>query len=118
MIPNNRSEPDFVWFGITERMKESTCLFYYTFNVKPMKETPRKRVMNCPTTSWWTEEHRNEVKQREAADYAVWRTANAIMDVRTKKMQEHIAKKLRNVKQLTQQENDQYNALVEAGCLE
>ena len=28
------AEPDFVWFGITERMKELTILFYYTFRAK------------------------------------------------------------------------------------
>jgi len=29
---------DFVWFAITERFTESMCLFYYRFEVEPMRE--------------------------------------------------------------------------------
>lgn len=110
-------EPDFVWFGITERMAESTCLFYYTFNVKPLKETPRQRVMECSPTSWWTKEQREEVKRREPADYAVWRAANAILDVRVIMMKKDIKKRLQNRWSLESQEIDYYESLVEAGCL-
>lgn len=85
------AEPDFLWFGITERMEESTCLLYYTLRVvKPLAKTPQARVMKCPTTSFWTNEHREIVKQKEPADYAVWRTANAIMDLRMEKMKMEI----------------------------
>lgn len=43
-------EPDFVWFGITERMKESVVLFYYTFRLKPVKKTPKARIQECRPT--------------------------------------------------------------------
>lgn len=114
----NNVEPDFLWFGITERMKESTCLFFHTFNVKPLNETPRARVMNCSPTSWWTEEHREEVRRKEPADYAVWRVANAILDARMVKMREDIHQKLENEQDLTRKARDLYRAFVDAGCLE
>ncbi|KAL3777005.1 hypothetical protein ACHAW5_006977 [Stephanodiscus triporus] len=88
-------EPDFVWFGITERMKESTALFYFQFRVAPLPRTPDKRVQECRPTSWWTDENREVVKEREPADYAVWRAANAIMDVRMEKMKMEIRSLLR-----------------------
>mmetsp|Transcript_296 Transcript_296/g.631 ORF Transcript_296/g.631 Transcript_296/m.631 type:complete len:665 (+) Transcript_296:71-2065(+) len=83
-------EPDFIWFGITERMKESTTLFYYYFKAKPLAKTPDNRVQPCRPTSWWSKEDREEVRRREPADYAVWRAANAIMDVRMEKMRVEI----------------------------
>jgi hypothetical protein len=43
-------EPDFLWFGITERMKESVILFYYTFRLKPVKRVPNARVQDCRPT--------------------------------------------------------------------
>ncbi|KAL7542858.1 hypothetical protein ACHAXR_012162 [Thalassiosira sp. AJA248-18] len=115
---NNDVEPDMLWFGITERMKDSTCLFFYTLNVKPLKETPQARVMKCSPTSWWTEEHREEVKRKCPADYSVWRAANAILDVRMKKMQLEIHHKMENEQSLPQKERAQYSALVDAGCLD
>mmetsp|Transcript_10058 Transcript_10058/g.24618 ORF Transcript_10058/g.24618 Transcript_10058/m.24618 type:complete len:537 (+) Transcript_10058:227-1837(+) len=115
---SNQAEPDILWFGITERMRESTCLLYYTLNVKPLKKVPRMRVMDCSPTSWWTEEHRERVKRGERADYAVWRTANAILDARMMKMQENVRMKLQREEDLTSKERDQYMALAEAGCLE
>jgi hypothetical protein len=45
-----REEPDFVWFGITERMKESVVLFYYTFRVRPVQRVPKARVQDCRPT--------------------------------------------------------------------
>jgi len=89
-------EPDFIWFGITERMKESTILFYYYFKSKPLERIPRHRIQDChPTESvGWTTEHREIVKQKEPADYAVWRTANAILDVRMAKMKMEIQAQL------------------------
>ena len=87
-------EPDFVWFGITERMKESTTLFYYQFKAKPLPQTPIHRVQDCRPNSWWTSKDREIVKEREPADYAVWRVANAIMDVRMEKMKMEIQKLL------------------------
>lgn len=89
-------EPDFLWFGITERMAESTCLLFYALNnIKPIA-VPRARVVNCSPTSWWTQKHRDEIKRREPGDYAVWRAANAILDVRIESMQRDIREKLRN----------------------
>ena len=83
-------EPDFIWFGITERMKESVVLFYYYFKSKPLPKTPIHRIQDCRPTAWWTAEDREEVKRREPADYAVWRAANAILDVRMIKMKNEI----------------------------
>ena len=109
---------DFVWFGITERMDESTCLLYYTLRIKPLNQTPTSRVMDCSPTSWWTDENREKVKQMEPSDYAVWRAANAILDIRIMIMQEDIHSKLNNEKDLTRREIDQNRALAEAGCLQ
>jgi len=83
-------EPDFIFFGLTERMKESTSLFYYYFKAKPLPKTPNHRVQSCRPNSWWTSENKEEVIRREPADYAVWRAANAIMDVRMEKMKMEI----------------------------
>lgn len=107
-------EPDFVWYGITERMDESMC----PLNVKPLPQPPKERVMNCSPTSWWTEADRDKVKEMEPADYTVWRTANAILDIRVLKMKEDIKAKLNHEDNLTQKEIDLNRAFVDAGCLE
>ena len=83
-------EPYFIWFGITERMKESTSLFYFYFKAAPLKKTPIHRVQECRPNSWWTTDNRETIKEREPADYAVWRAANAIMDARMEKMKMEI----------------------------
>lgn len=89
-------EPDFVWFGITERMKESTVLFYYQFRARQSpSEHWTKRVQECRPNSWWTDANRLAVIQREPADYAVWRAANAIMDVRMEILKMEIKELLR-----------------------
>ncbi|KAL7490258.1 hypothetical protein ACHAW6_016003 [Cyclotella cf. meneghiniana] len=87
-------EPDFIWFGITERMKESVVLFYYTSRLRPAKKVLDARVQDCRPTSWWTEEDKAIVKEREPVDYAVWRAANAIMDVRMEKLKMEVKAKL------------------------
>merc|ERR1712194_324394 len=89
-IKNGPLEPDFVWFGITERMAESTVLLYFHFKAAPLPQTPVHRIQQCSPTSWWTPEDRATIMEREPADYAVWRTANAIMDVRIEKMKMEI----------------------------
>jgi hypothetical protein len=109
-------EPDFLWFGITERMAESTCLLFHTLNVKPVI-VPRARVVNCPPTSWWRSKDREEVKQREPADYAIWRVANAILDVRIVQMQREIRDRL-NDESLSDKEKEKMQAFVAAGCLD
>ena len=113
------AEPDFLWFGITERMHESVCLFSYTLGVTMPKQAPRARIMTCPTTSWWTEAHRDEVRRREPYDYAVWRTANAILDVRIMKMRSEVQQRLENNSgmSLTHDERLRYQSLADAGCL-
>ena len=75
--------------------------------------------MTCPTTGWWTETDRMLVKQMEQADYAVWRVANAILDVRLIRMKNDIQYKLDNEDELllTKEEKELNRALVEAGCL-
>lgn len=109
------SEPDILWFGITERMVESTCLLFHMLNVKPFT-VPRSRVVNCPPTSWWTTKHREEVKKREPGDYAVWRVANAILDVRIERMKKEIHSRL-NDKFLHEDEKERLQAFIEAGCV-
>ena len=110
------NEPDIIWFGITERMAESTCLLFHTLNTKPVI-VPRSRVVNCPPTSWWTLKDREEVKRRELGDYAVWRVANAILDVRVQKMQREIRERLK-VNTLNTKERERLDAFVEIGCLD
>ena len=43
---------------------------------------------------WWSEEDRETVKTKEPADYAVWRAANAIIDVRVTRMKLEIQVRL------------------------
>lgn len=112
------AEPDFLWFGITERMHESTCLLFYALGVKPLPEIPRERVVNCSPTSWWNNEERHIVREREQADYAIWRTANAMLDVRVWMMREEVIRKMENGEGwLSVEERDRLNAFVEAGCV-
>jgi len=35
---DERYKEDFIWFSVTERMKESLCLFYYKFKINPVQE--------------------------------------------------------------------------------
>lgn len=115
---DDEPEPDFLWFGITERMHESVCLFSYTLGVHMPKHTPHARVMNCPPTSWWTKDHRDEVRRREPYDYAVWRSANAILDVRLMKMRWEVQRRMKDEGgDLTNEERERYQALADAGCL-
>lgn len=77
---------DYIFFGITERMHDSMCLFYYTFRKEPPKKLKGElaftnRVMSCKTNSWWTDEDKAIVREREVGDYAIWRAANVIMDI-------------------------------------
>jgi hypothetical protein len=109
-------EPDVLWFGITERMAESTCLLFHTLNIKPIA-IPKSRVVNCPPTSWWTIRDREEVKMREAGDYAVWRVGNAILDVRVEKMQREVRGRLRSGT-LSAEEKSKLGGFVKAGCLD
>jgi len=76
---------DFVWFAITERFSESMCLFYYYFEIEPVKE--KSSLMKpCRPLSFWTEEQKKKFIDKEDFSYTVWRAANAIMDVRTENM--------------------------------
>jgi hypothetical protein len=116
---NNEAEPYFLWFGITERMHESVCLFSYTLGVMMPKQIPRERVFTCRPTSWWTEEHRAEVVRNEPYDYALWRVANAILDVRIMKMRSEVRRRIEDKDNvLTKEERERYVSLVEASCLE
>ena len=77
---------DYIFFGITERMSDSMCLFYYTFRKPPPESLEKElsfkhRVMSCKTNSWWTDEDKAIVKEREQPDYAIWRSGNVIMDI-------------------------------------
>ncbi|KAL3798854.1 hypothetical protein HJC23_004642 [Cyclotella cryptica] len=109
-------EPDILWFGITERMMESTCLLFYVLRVPPIS-VPKSRVVNCSPASWWSAKDREEVKRREEGDYALWRVANAILDVRVEKMRREIRERLRSG-ECGGVEREWLESLVEAGCLE
>jgi len=113
------AEPDFLWFGITERMKESSCLLFHTLRTKPVKEVPHERVVKCSPTSWWTGEHRREVRRREPADYAVWRTANAIFDVRVLRMIHDLKENLNgeNTSRSAKEKILSAQHFLDAGCL-
>jgi hypothetical protein len=86
-------EYDFLWFGITERVSESLCLLFYTLQLNAAAPH-RERVMNCRPTMFWSDQERLEVQRREPLDYAVYRSANAIMDVRLLKMHREIQEAL------------------------
>ncbi|KAL7484690.1 hypothetical protein ACHAW6_010320 [Cyclotella cf. meneghiniana] len=109
-------EPDVLWFGITERMKESTCLLFYTLRVPPVP-VPKARVVDCSPAAWWSARDREEVRKREKGDYALWRAANAILDVRVIKMKREVRKKLKSGG-LERDEKERLDALAAAGCLE
>jgi hypothetical protein len=79
-------EPDMLWMGVTERMKESMCVFHYIFEL-PYVETPKHRVRPCRPTNYWTEEEKGILKEIEQKAYAVYRSANAILDLQVAKMQ-------------------------------
>jgi len=84
---------DFVWFAITERFKESMCLFYYRFEVEPVEEK-RSLVKKCRPLAFWEEKHKKFHEDNEQFDYTVWRAANAIMDVRMEDMRLEIKDRL------------------------
>ena len=53
----NNEDEDFIWFAITERMKESLCLFYYTLEFDPIPEKSSRYVVNVlcrsvPKNAW------------------------------------------------------------------
>lgn len=76
---------DFIWFGITERMQESMCLFYYTLKLDPLP-IPHTRFKECRPTDFWEERHFQWVREHEKFDYAIWRAGNAVLDVRLEAM--------------------------------
>jgi len=76
---------DFIWFGITERMQESMCLFYYTLKLDPLP-IPHTRFKECRPTNFWEERHFQWVREHEKFDYAIWRAGNAVLDVRLEAM--------------------------------
>eukprot|EP00547_Thalassionema_nitzschioides_P008577 CAMPEP_0194225690 /NCGR_PEP_ID=MMETSP0156-20130528/40128_1 /TAXON_ID=33649 /ORGANISM="Thalassionema nitzschioides, Strain L26-B" /LENGTH=423 /DNA_ID=CAMNT_0038957737 /DNA_START=278 /DNA_END=1549 /DNA_ORIENTATION=+ len=89
-------EPDILWFGITERMEESLCLLFHTLRIPTPDLSSGKnksinhRVVPCRPTNWWTTDEKEEVVSREPWDFAVYRTANAILDLRLQKMRQQI----------------------------
>jgi len=80
-----KHKEDFVWFAITERFKESMCLFYYRFQVEPVEEK-KSLYKTCRPINVWTEEQKATHIKNEDYDYTVWKAANAIMDIRMEDM--------------------------------
>jgi hypothetical protein len=76
-----------LWFGITERMKESICLLHYTLRLPYVEITPRDRYVSCRPTHWFAkDDHRNFLRSKEVMDYIIHKAANAIMDIRMNQM--------------------------------
>ena len=84
---------DFVWFGITERMQESMCLFYYTLKLEP-QPMPHERFKTCRPAALWEKRHIARLHETEKFDYTIWRAANAILDVRMEWMRIDIDNRL------------------------
>lgn len=88
-VDKNVGDGDMIWFGITERMPESMCLFHYQFQI-PWITTPTKRFQDCRPTRFWTDEHRAQFRKLQPLDYTVHRVANAILDLKTYKMRQEL----------------------------
>lgn len=73
------------WLGITERMHESMCLLHYSLQI-PFVDTPHTRFYRCRPTSDWTEADRAMAREKEQLNFAAFRAANAILDVRVANM--------------------------------
>eukprot|EP00588_Corethron_pennatum_P010517 CAMPEP_0194270546 /NCGR_PEP_ID=MMETSP0169-20130528/4511_1 /TAXON_ID=218684 /ORGANISM="Corethron pennatum, Strain L29A3" /LENGTH=534 /DNA_ID=CAMNT_0039012633 /DNA_START=219 /DNA_END=1823 /DNA_ORIENTATION=- len=84
---------DFVWFAVTERFKESMCLFYYRFEIEHVKEK-HSLYKPCRPLNFWEDKHKKILVERESFDYTVWRAANAILDVRMDDMKLEIRSRL------------------------
>lgn len=97
-----RYKLDYIWFGITERMHESMCLFYYTFqnstSIQPhhAPDMTNERFKPCRPKALWQDHHAQKVKEREPYDYTIWKVANAIMDVRILLMQRDVERRMAN----------------------
>lgn len=77
---------EFLWIGITERMDESLRLLFTLLNVASLPSLKSERVVNCRPTQFWSEGDKAVVREREGADYAVYRAANALLDIRLYKL--------------------------------
>ena len=79
-----------LWFGITERMEESMCLFHYVTQ-SPWFTTPtHRRFAHCRPTRFWNEEDTALFQSRQKLDYVVHRVGNAILDLKLHKMREDL----------------------------
>uniref|UniRef100_A0A7S4AB24 Sulfotransferase domain-containing protein n=1 Tax=Pseudo-nitzschia australis TaxID=44445 RepID=A0A7S4AB24_9STRA len=78
---NENYKEDFMMFLITERMKESLCLFYYHLKIEPVKER-HSLYKTCRPLDFWEERQKRSFIETGTFDYTVWRAANAVMDVR------------------------------------
>ena len=74
-----------IWIGITERMKESMCLFHKMVDY-PYKETPRRRYKGCRPISYYDEQYKVHLRQTEIVNYAISNAAHAILDIRMAKL--------------------------------
>eukprot|EP00536_Pseudo-nitzschia_multiseries_P000706 jgi/Psemu1/300275/fgenesh1_kg.9_\ len=84
---------DFIFFLITERMKESLCLFHYHFQIEPVEER-HSLYKHCRPLDFWNERQKQDLEERNPFDYTVWRAANAVMDVRLAAMRLEIKARL------------------------
>mmetsp|Transcript_8512 Transcript_8512/g.20992 ORF Transcript_8512/g.20992 Transcript_8512/m.20992 type:complete len:505 (-) Transcript_8512:2143-3657(-) len=90
---NKDYKEDFIFFVITERMKESLCLFNYYFKTEPVEER-HALYKKCRPLDFWEERQKRRVEEENQFDYTVWRAANAVMDVRVAAMQLEIKARL------------------------
>jgi len=90
---NEVHKEDFVFFLVTERFKESLCLFYYRFEVEPVPEK-HSLYKPCRPLTFWEEKQKEFHIKNEQFDYTVWSAANAILDVRMEDMRLEIKARL------------------------
>ncbi|CAB9506435.1 expressed unknown protein [Seminavis robusta] len=88
---------DMMWFGITERMKESMCLLHYKLNV-PWHELPTRRMQSCRPVTYWTDDDKAFFNQTNRLARVLHQAANAVLDMQlTKARHEIVQKKQRGV---------------------
>lgn len=78
-----------MWFGITERMDESMCLFHYQTGLT-LVETPTHRIKTCRPTSFWSEADKQHYWSGQELDHAVYYAGNAILDLELAKMRQDL----------------------------
>jgi len=96
---------DYLWFGITERMRDSICLFYYNLDIEATVQLPSLRVKQCRPIDLWEPRQVQAVTALERYDDAIWRAANALLDVRITFMRYDVKRRLQQGELLSSMKN-------------